>query len=278
MMKNTIESVLNESVTGTVSGTGRIVTESGREYFLKSGAPGRAYRCEANGLQELKRAEAVRTPRIIAVGEDYLLTEYIAPGSRPAGFFAGFGRKLAQLHRFRATQYGFYENNFIGATPQMNIPSEAEKTAWPVFFLAKRLLPQYELAVRNGFVTPALEARFRRLETMVGEILGDSDEPPVLLHGDLWAGNFLCDGRGEPVLIDPAVYYGHREADLAMTRLFGGFPSEFYEAYERHYPLAEGWQYREKLYRLYHVLNHLNLFGTGYLSEAVSLIDYYAKG
>jgi len=114
-----------------------------------------------------------------------------------------------------------------------------------------------------------------RLEKKMESILNDSIEPPCLLHGDLWAGNFICDENGNAVLIDPAVYYGHREADLAMTKVFGGFSREFYESYQAEYPLRPGWEYRERLYRLYHILNHLNLFGRGYLHEAESLLNKY---
>lgn len=143
------------------------------------------------------------------------------------------------------------------------------------FYYNKRLLFQYRLAERNGYATAALRNGISKLESRIHTILSGSEELPCLLHGDLWSGNFLCDSLGNPVLIDPAVYYGHREADLAMTRLFGGFPETFYRAYDKEYPLAAGYFYREGLYKLYHVLNHLNLFGTGYLGEAESILKFY---
>ena len=114
-----------------------------------------------------------------------------------------------------------------------------------------------------------------KLENKISEIIGDTNEKPSLLHGDLWGGNYMVDETGSAVLIDPAVYYGHREADLGMTKLFGGFGSEFYQSYNEEFPLQDGFEYRENIYKLYHVLNHLNLFGVGYYSQAMSLIKYY---
>ena len=126
-----------------------------------------------------------------------------------------------------------------------------------------------------GNSTPELRKAISKLEERIEEIIGDSEEKPSLLHGDLWSGNFMVNENGETVLIDPAVYYGHREADLGMTKLFGGFSNEFYKSYNETYPLKDGYEYRENIYKLYHVLNHLNLFGGGYYSQAISLIKFY---
>ena len=278
-----IESILNEKVIssssvggGCIADSRKITTESGREFFLKSMNPGNhIFHCEANGLKELDKAQALRVPSVVATTDDFLLLEYISQGVRTNDFFEKFGQKLARLHRFRAGYFGFFEDNYIGATSQLNIPDAREAQDWTAFYFNKRLLFQYKLVERNGFASPRLKNGFMKLESSIDSILKGSEEQPCLLHGDLWGGNYLCDENGEAVLIDPAVYYGHREADLAMTRLFGGFPVAFYESYHCEYPLPADWKYRENIYKLYHVMNHLNLFGTGYLQEAEQLLNFY---
>lgn len=169
----------------------------------------------------------------------------------------------------------FYEDNYIGGNEQLNRPNALEKSDWAEFYFNKRLLPQYRLAEQNGYDASSLKEGFVLLEKKINNILSGSENTPCLLHGDLWSGNYLCGINGEVVIIDPAVYYGNREAEIAMTRLFGGFPAAFYNSYQRTYPLPEGWEYRENIYKLYHVLNHLNLFGRSYLSEAERLIEFY---
>ena len=132
-----------------------------------------------------------------------------------------------------------------------------------------------KLAEANGYGSAELSSTFSKLEDNFDIILNGSEEAPTLLHGDLWGGNYMVDSEGMPVLIDPAVYYGHREADLAMTQIFGGFSPEFYRAYHQEYPLKAGWEYRQNIYKLYHILNHLNLFGSGYYGQAIQLMKYY---
>ncbi len=132
-----------------------------------------------------------------------------------------------------------------------------------------------QLAENNSYSDSRLRKAFSHIENNIENILTGSEEPPALLHGDLWSGNYMCSKNSEPVIIDPAVYYGHREADLAMTKLFGGFSHEFYDAYNKSYPLKDGYEYRENIYILYHVLNHLNLFGQGYYRQAIELMEYY---
>ncbi|WP_419490138.1 fructosamine kinase family protein [Alistipes sp.] len=277
-LKTVLETAIGDPITSAVSGTGKIRTKSGAEYFLKSGAPSESYVCEAEGLKELSETGIFRTPKVLSVGTDHLLTEYVPNSAGGNDFFEDFGRRLARLHRRRTAYFGFRRNNYIGLNPQINLPHGAERSDWTAFYLNKRLRYQYELAERNGYATTGLRRNFARLESKIADILQGCEEPPCLLHGDLWAGNFLCDAvSGEVVLIDPAVYYGHREADLAMTRLFGGFPPAFYRAYEQEYPLKPRWEYREGIYRLYHLLNHLNLFGSSYLPEANRILEKYAS-
>lgn len=278
-----IESILNEKIIsstsvggGCIADSRKITTESGREFFLKSGNRGnRMFHCEATGLKELEKAQALRIPKVIAAGDDFLLLEYISQGIRPTDFFEKFGRNLARLHRFKSESFGFSEDNYIGATPQLNIPTPQEAQDWTTFYFNKRLLFQYKLAEKNGKVSRRLKTGLKKLESSIDSILKGSEESPCLLHGDLWCGNYRCDENGQAALIDPAVYYGHRETDLAMTKLFGGFPTAFYEAYQQEYPLPAGWEERENIYKLYHVLNHLNLFGRAYLREAEILLGVH---
>jgi fructosamine-3-kinase len=158
----------------------------------------------------------------------------------------------------------------------MNLAEEEEKNDWATFYFNKRLLYQYDLADKNGFVDSTFKSLFLNLKSCLPEVLDGSEEVPSLLHGDLWGGNFMVDSKGAPVLIDPAVYYGHREAEMAMTNLFGGFDPDFYEAYNTEWPLKPGYQQREAVYTLYHVLNHLNLFGSAYRSQTLALLKQYA--
>lgn len=276
-LKPVLESVLGESVSGNMYGNGKLETESGKKYFLKSGTPSRTYQCEANGLQELAKAQAVKTASVVAVGDTYILTEYLDKGKEKRDFFEDFGRSFAGLHCYHSDSFGFYEDNFIGANPQLNIAVGDEKTNWAAFYFNKRLLFQYKLAEKEGNASSRLRSGFSKLEYRIEKILNGSEEPPCLLHGDLWAGNYLADNNGDAVVIDPAVYYGHREADLAMTKLFGGFTQAFYKAYMEEYPLPEEWQYRENIYKLYHVMNHLNIFGRSYLPEAEFIVEGYGR-
>ncbi|MCC8088897.1 MAG: fructosamine kinase family protein [Rikenellaceae bacterium] len=274
-LRKSIETALKEHITGSFYGSGKIVTDSGRTYFVKSGPMSRKYSCEANGLIEIAASGTISVPEVIAVGENFIVTEFIQ-NSHPANdFFQELGRRLADIHRTASEHYGFREDNFIGDTPQPNIASHTEKYSWAEFYWNKRLLFQYRLAEQNGYATPDMKKRFLKLEKIADRIITDAGEKPALLHGDLWAGNYLCGPGNRPYLIDPAVYYGHREADLAMTKLFGGFGSDFYSAYMEKYPLCEGWEYRENIYILYHVLNHMNLFGRGYYSHAMSILSRY---
>lgn len=261
---------------GCVACTEVISTVSGRTFFLKTGCSALVLQAEANGLTELKKAGAIRVPELLFVNDDALILEYIPEGAQDRTFFERFGQQLAQLHQFRSDGFGFFENNYLGSNLQMNLPEGTELSDWDVFYFQKRLLPQFRLAEKNGFADEKFRRHFFTLEKRVTTILSGGEEPPGLLHGDLWSGNFLAASNGDPVLIDPAVYYGHREADLAMTKLFGGFPTSFYAAYQNCYPLPAGAEFRENIYFLYHVLNHLNLFGFGYYRQAIQLMASYA--
>jgi fructosamine-3-kinase len=216
------------------------------------------------------------------VDEHGLVLEMIQQAPKKPGFAESFGRSFARLHDHRGKAFGFAHDNFIGSTPQCNEPLSGawddieyeDDSIWPEFFLQRRLRFQVRLAAKKGF-GQELEQLLDRAETRIADLLGSATEPPSILHGDLWGGNFIVDDRGEACLIDPAVYYGHREADLAMTRLFGGFEPAFYRAYDEQLPLAPGHEDRLPIYQLYHILNHLNLFGGGYYAQSERILRHY---
>ncbi|MCW8871772.1 MAG: fructosamine kinase family protein [Xanthomonadales bacterium] len=257
----------------------------GYKVFVKrmAGVPG-MFESEAAGLHALAASGAIRVPQVLALSRDALVLEMIQAGPRRRDFFEDFGRRFAALHRHRGKTCGFSHDNFIGATPQPNQPldgswesaGEDDGSGWPAFFLERRLRFQVRLAAERG--GDELLRLLGRSEKRIMEMLGCALEPPVILHGDLWGGNYIVDEAGEACLIDPAVYYGHREADLAMTRLFGGFDRSFYAAYAEAAPLAAGHEERLPIYQLYHVLNHFNLFGGGYYDQSQRILQRYAAG
>lgn len=256
---------------GCIAKIQKIVVASGARYVIKQVA-GEVCVKEADGLKALKACGCIRVPQVIHAEPGLLILEFIEEGLRPKDFFDSFGQKLAELHRCQGSWFGFYEDNYIGSTPQVNTPVSND---WVTFYFEKRLLYQFRLAEKNGYVDDRFRSLFVNLESRLTDILAGSEELPCLIHGDLWSGNFMVDQQGNPVLIDPAAYYGHREAELAMTHLFGGFAPQFYEAYQQAYPLKPGSDFREAAYTLYHVLNHLNLFGSGYRAQAISLMQQY---
>ncbi len=284
LTKNKIEEIIKEKIVdiypvsgGCINDAKILHMDSGRQFFIKTNYNNlpKMFFNEANGLRELVKADAIRVPKVIYVEEDFILLEAIKSSSKPKNFFEDFGRRFAQLHKYSEKYFGFYENNYIGSTPQFNIPDESEKNVWTNFYFNKRLKIQFDLAEKKGYSGIELSKAFSKLEGKIEDILKSDYEKPSLLHGDLWSGNYIIDENGNACLIDPAVYYGNREADLAMTKLFGGFDDNFYSAYGEEFPLQNGYDYRENIYKLYHVLNHLNLFGSGYYQQAVSLIKYY---
>ncbi len=228
------------------------------------------FEAEAEGLAELKKAGAVRVPEVYDVGVNddgaYIEMERFKLERGGEGEAATFGKQLAVLHGHRAELHGWHRDNTIGATPQHN-PQTGD---WVEFFRTHRLQFQLDRAASNGY-TGELQDRGSQLAERLGDLFQGYDPAPSLLHGDLWAGNWgVADG--EPVTFDPAVYYGDRETDIAMIRLFGGFGDAFYRAYFRAWPLAPGCEARLALYQLYHVLNHLNLFGAAYLDQALAIL------
>ena len=242
--------------------------------FVKvaAGAAGSMLEAEAAGLAELARAGAVRVPRVLACGRAgtsaVLALEWLEAGAATDESEERLGLQLAAQHQVSAPGHGWWRDNTIGSTPQAN----GGLASWPEFFRERRLRPQLALAVTRGFAA-LLEGPGERLLAGVGALLGTHRPAASLLHGDLWGGNWLATLDGAPVIFDPAVYYGDRETDLAMTQLFGGFGPRFYQAYAATAPLPPGAELRRELYNLYHVLNHANLFGESYARRARSMIE-----
>ena len=249
--------------------------DDGSSLFVKSNAaaPPGMFEAEAAGLEALAAVGAIRVPGDAWVGEGggvrFLAMEAIEEGRRGRGLSRRFGRALAELHRGgRGERFGFAGDNFIGATPQPNPWTDD----WVEFFRERRLGFQLDLARRHGRSDGTLDELGDRLLDRLGEWIDLPEEPPCLIHGDLWGGNYLVDAAGEPVLVDPAAYYAQREAELGMTRLFGGFDADFHAAYEEAWPLPPGSAERQEIYSLYHLLNHLNLFGRGYRDQCVGVL------
>jgi len=256
---------------GDISSAWKVLTDRD-PVFLKTGPREflEIFSAEAEGLQELRSANAVRVPAVLSFGlagsDAYIALEWLDLAGRDSAAEVLLGTQLALQHRHLDERFGWHRDNMIGTTPQLNDRDDD----WVRFFRERRLLVQLQLAESNGFGGELLQEG-ARLARNLDSLFEGYAPVPSLLHGDLWGGNW-SSVEGEPVIFDPAVYYGDRESDLAMTRLFGGFGSAFYRAYEDEWPLAVGHEKRVALYQLYHVLNHLNMFGASYRSRALGLI------
>lgn len=247
---------------------------AGAGRFVKTGATAALamFEAEAAGLAALRQAGAVRVPEVhacdIVDGQARIVLEHLElrPLTRDSG--ADLGTRLAALHRNVGPRFGWPADNFIGATKQEN----AWRDNWALFFAEHRLRPQLKLARQHG-MERRLAEQGESLAERLGAFFVDYQPAPSLLHGDLWGGNAGALPDGTPVIFDPACYYGDREADIAMTELFGGFPDSVHAAYRRAWPLDAGYETRKTLYNLYHILNHFNLFGAGYLGQARRMIE-----
>ena len=246
---------------GDISVARRLTLSTGRRVVLKTNAavPPDFFRCEAAGLAALRVPGGPRLPEVLFSDPACLLLEDLCPASPAADFWPALGSQLAELHRTPSPQFGFHQNNYIGAAPQPN-PWTADGHK---FFAEQRLWFQARRAMDARWLGADDMARVERLCAALPERV--PAQPPALLHGDLWRGNVISDDHGQPALIDPAAHWGWAEAELALTMLFGVFPEAFYEAYTAAYPLEPGWRKRADIYNLYHLLNHLNLFGGEYL-------------
>ena len=266
---------------GDINRAYRLTLSNGLPVFLKANKRENLpfFIAESEGLSAIAQTKAIGIPGVLGYGEDlkygsFLLLEW-CEGSRTKAFYENFGHQLAAMHRADTSallpkgRFGFPGENFIGSAPQINTPRDS----WISFFRDCRLLPQFTRAERyfSSADLRAVDSLLDGLNTLLPE-----PEFPSLLHGDLWGGNYIAGNDGEVRLIDPAAYVGHYEADLAMTELFGGFPERFYAAYNESNPIPKEYRKRRDLYNLYHLLNHLNLFGEGYLGSVLRMIRQYS--
>ena len=258
---------------------------NGKKIFMKANAKQNAafFTAEAAGLTAIAKTGAIGTPEILCTGTDdgedvgysFLLLKFIKGGKLQKNYWQELAKNLAAMHKADTSVYfenggkfGFFQDNFVGARPQKNTPSES----WISFFRDNRLSPQFKAA--DSYFDENDRSQITKLLDHLEDFMVEP-EKPSLLHGDLWSGNVMCGPDGQAMLIDPATYVGHAEADLAMTELFGGFPPEFYEAYREAFALQPGYENRRDLYNLYQLLNHLNLFGPTYLGPVLSIVAEY---
>jgi len=261
---------------GDINSVFKLTTNQG-EFCLKQNERSRfpkMLKKEAHGLSELLEKSSFQIPKVLASFEDdqsqFLVMEYVASGRKSAVFWEDFGCKLAEMHQQSADQFGWVEDNYIGSLNQSN----KRHSNWETFYAEERILPQVQMA----FDSHKIDSQFVRASEQLCTKFNDffPTESPALLHGDLWSGNFMVNSDGMPVLIDPAVYYGHREMDLGMMHLFGGFSEILFETYNDQFPLEHNWKERIPLTQLYPLLVHVNLFGGSYVQSARSVIQRYS--
>ena len=255
---------------GCINQSWKITDAQNRSWFIKTNSKSQLdmFIAEAEGLNEIANSNSIRSPKTICYGitntNSYLVLEHIdlQPLSKPANA----GRQLAEMHQYTNKRFGWVRDNTIGTTTQSN----KKHKDWISFWQKERLLFQLNLAKNNGYSSKAYDEGLKLSQSLPNFFSSYTPEAS-LLHGDLWGGNCASNKKGETIIFDPAVYYGDREADIAMTELFGGFSADFYAAYNETNPLDQGYKTRKALYNLYHILNHFNLFGSGYQSQAVAM-------
>lgn len=261
---------------GSINSAYKITGVDGRSYFVKlnSAHLEHMFQVEFDSLNELLQTDIMRIPKPVCFGtsgsQSYLVLEFIAMSSNGSG--RELGQALAQMHKITASQFGWYQDNIIGSTHQSN----RQHSDWLTFWREERMLPQFEMLYDKGY-KKYLQPLSDKLIKQLDNLLANHHPQASLLHGDLWSGNYAYDENKAPVIFDPALYYGDREAELAMTELFGGFGADFYQAYNEAWTLDKGYQQRKTLYNLYHILNHANLFGTSYLNQAISMMERLCK-
>ncbi len=265
---------------GSINASYRVTGIDGQQYFIKLNSADleTMFQVEFDSLNELSQSIAaadcaIKIPQPVCFGtagsNSYLVLEHLSLDA--SGDSKRLGQALAQMHRITAAQYGWYQNNIIGSTPQSN----RQHSDWLTFWREERLQPQFEMLYARGYKN-YLQPLSTTLLNKLDSLLADHSPEASLLHGDLWSGNYAFCAR-QPVIFDPALYYGDREADIAMTELFGGFSEDFYQGYNESWPLDKGYSRRKTLYNLYHILNHANLFGTSYLNQAISMMERLCK-
>jgi protein-ribulosamine 3-kinase len=279
---NHISSVLEESISKVQSVSGGdisktyLIDTSQQKYFLKVNSNSNAlhmFNAEKTGLETISNTNTIATPKVIASSvfqnEAFLILEYIASKSPNNKDFENLGHQLAELHKYQSSYFGFIDDNFIGSLPQHN----NIHNNWTKFYISQRLLPQIELALSQKLLEQKDVPNTETMHKVYNDIF--KEVSPSLLHGDLWSGNYLISTKGKPYLIDPAVYFGHAEVDIAMSKLFGGFGTSFYETYHSSFPKTQEFDARIEIYQLYYLLVHLNLFGRSYYNQVKQIFNRY---
>jgi len=265
---NTTITVNGESsiVGGCINNTIKINTNKG-DFFVKWNTNSKAnmFQSEYNGLKVLKDTNTIRIPNVLCFDDDFLILEFISPSNPNNAFWEVFGQKLALMHKQTHSKFGLDFDNYIGSLYQDN----TQNKNWTEFFIQNRLQAQLSIGNFSGTLLSDFDKLFQKLPNLF------PNEKPALLHGDLWSGNFLAKNGDTPMLIDPAIYYGNREMDIAMSKLFGGFNSDFYFAYNESRPLENGWEERIQICNLYPLLVHVNLFGGAYINQVKNILSYY---
>lgn len=265
---NTTITVNGESsiVGGCINNAIKINTNKG-DFFVKWNTNSKAnmFQSEYNGLKVLKDTNTIRIPNVLCFDDDFLILEFIPPSNPNNDFWDVFGQKLALMHKQTHSKFGLDFDNYIGSLYQDN----TQNKNWTEFFIQNRLQAQLSIGNFSGTLLSDFDKLFQKLPNLF------PNEKPALLHGDLWSGNFLAKNGDTPMLIDPAIYYGNREMDIAMSKLFGGFNSDFYFAYNESRPLENGWEERIQICNLYPLLVHVNLFGGAYINQVKNILSYY---
>ena len=265
---NTTITVNGESsiVGGCINNAIKINTDKGL-FFVKwnTNAKANMFQTEYNGLKVLKDTNTIRIPNVLCFDDDFLILEFIPPSNPNNAFWEVFGQKLALMHKQTHSKFGLDFDNYIGSLYQDN----TQNKNWTEFFIQNRMQTQLSIGNFSGTLLSDFDKLFQKLPNLF------PNEKPALLHGDLWNGNFLAKNGDTPMLIDPAIYYGNREIDIAMSKLFGGFNSDFYFAYNESHPLENGWKERIQICNLYPLLVHVNLFGGAYINQVKNILSYY---
>jgi len=267
--------IINDSLSvggGSINETTKLSTTAGSFFIKKNSASlyPNMFQKEAQGLKILRDTNAIDIPEVVGNGksgdESFLILKFIDGGSKNSSFWDDFGQQLANLHKNTDKYFGLNHDNYIGSLKQYN----SRHSSWSNYFREERLEKQIRLARNTGKIDKGIVVACDNFYAKLDNIF--PIEPPALLHGDLWSGNFMVNNQGYPVIIDPAVYYGHREMDLGMSQLFGGFDKQFYISYNKCFPLETGWEERIDYCNLYPLMVHVNLFGGGYIQSVKSIL------